>query len=123
MAKKDTQGTQEFTAEALVISNDHAPPSIFDIVVEAKPQGNAHICYDPSSLMKAKFKKAVQVALKDIENQDSPLFKGPIKLTIVFNILNMLKESIDNLLKLVLDTLEKIVYKKDLIMHKFVIEK
>jgi Holliday junction resolvase RusA-like endonuclease len=128
---------QPFVADtiAVLVPTDEGQPQKaerLDIVIEGTPcvqertkissMGRLHL-YDPSSKSKAKFKWAVFQSLKSLKFDKFPIFKDvELKVTVVFHISNWLMD-VDNLLKFVMDALEKIVYINDKCVNKIEAEK
>jgi Holliday junction resolvase RusA-like endonuclease len=124
--------SQPFVAEIVAImapTNAGDPDEMESVVitVEGQPRvqertrmsggPNPHL-YDPSSLLKGKFRWAVRKALRnELAVQTFPLFTGPLKMRVVFYIDNMTKD-IDNLQKFTLDALNLIVYRDDRNVHQ-----
>jgi Holliday junction resolvase RusA-like endonuclease len=121
-----TEPHHVFSADALVMSDTHGA-ILLDLEVQGEPrvQERARVLlknsvpriYDPSARLKADFSRAVEQALISIGLSDFPLFMvQPLKVSVVFNVANMGKD-IDNLLKFVMDTLQKLVYNNDRSVH------
>jgi len=120
-----------FTAEAMIISDDHDVPSFVDIQVQGEPRVQERTrvnyrvtrIYDPSTHLKAAFSSSVKAAFTELGVDEYPIFLQPeMKVTIVFGV-NSMDKDIDNLLKFVFDALQTIVYGNNRVIVKLDAEK
>ncbi len=86
-------------------------------------QGGHTVVYDPSSKVKAACKRTVVLTLRHLGIRVFPLFVGrPLKLTVVFGIKIQTKD-IYNLMKVIMDALQKVVYANDVAVMKQEVDK
>ena len=117
---------QQPTVDAIILGSDGGPPDLrMEISGEPVSQGRARartcgrdakkriVVYDPNKKYKDGLKRSVRRALTDLGWYDFPFFGNEnVEMTIEFKIVQDNKD-LDNMEKLILDVLSKIVYKDD----------
>ena len=117
---------QQPTVDAIILGNNEGPPDLsMEISGEPVSQGRARartcgrdakkriVVYDPNKKYKDGLKRSVRRALTDLGWHDFPFFGNEsVEMTIEFKIVQDNKD-LDNMEKLILDVLSKIVYRDD----------